>query len=52
MAGETKTRSTERVREAAAAAGLAIEIVTMPQSTRTAAEAAAACGTTVSRIVK
>ena len=45
-------RSTERVRAAAAAAGLAIQIREMPQSTRTAAEAAAACGTSVAQIVK
>lgn len=46
------TRSTDRVRTAAAAIGLAIEIREMPQSTRTAAEAAAACGTSVAQIVK
>jgi len=45
-------RSTDRVKLAAAAAGLAIDIRDMPQSTRTAAEAAAACGTTVAQIVK
>lgn len=45
-------RSTDRVRMAAEAAGLAINIRAMPQSTRTAAEAAAACGTTVAQIVK
>ena len=45
-------RSTDRVRAAAAAVGLAIEIREMPQSTRTAAEAAAACGTSVAQIVK
>ena len=48
----SKPRSTERVRAAAEAAGLQIEIREMPQSTRTAAEAAAACGTTVRQIVK
>jgi prolyl-tRNA editing enzyme YbaK/EbsC (Cys-tRNA(Pro) deacylase) len=47
-----KPRSTDRVRAAAAAAGLPIEIRDMPQSTRTAPEAAAACGTTVAQIVK
>ncbi len=47
-----RVRSTDRVRDAAAAAGLAIEIREMPQSTRTAAEAAAACGTSVAQIVK
>ena len=37
---------------AAAAAGLPIAIRNMPQSTRTAEEAAAACGTSVGQIVK
>jgi prolyl-tRNA editing enzyme YbaK/EbsC (Cys-tRNA(Pro) deacylase) len=41
-----------RVRAAAAAAGLAVDIVTHAQSTRTAEEAAAACGCAVGRIVK
>ncbi len=45
-------RSTDRVLAAASAAGLPIEIREMPQSTRTAAEAAAACGTSVAQIVK
>ena len=45
-------KSTERVRAAAATVGLAIEIREMPQSTRTAAEAAAACGCSVAQIVK
>lgn len=40
------------MRAAAEAAGLALEIREMPQSTRTAAEAAAACGTSVAQIVK
>lgn len=40
------------MRAAAEAAGLAIAIREMPQSTRTAAEAAAACGTSVAQIVK
>lgn len=44
--------STERVIAAAAAANLAIEVVTMPASTRTAEEAAAACGCAVGQIVK
>ena len=47
-----KMRSTDRVRQAAEAAGLAISIREMPQSTRTAEEAAAACGTSVGQIVK
>ena len=41
-----------RVLEAASAAGLQIEIVTHAQSTRTAEEAAAACGCAVGQIVK
>lgn len=44
--------STERVRAALEAAGAAVEIQTMPASTRTAEEAAAACGCTVGEIVK
>ena len=44
--------STERVRAALAAAGLPDTIRTMPASTRTAQEAAAACGCTVGQIVK
>jgi prolyl-tRNA editing enzyme YbaK/EbsC (Cys-tRNA(Pro) deacylase) len=46
------TRSTERVRAAAEAAGIPLEIREMPHSTRTAEEAAAACGTSVAQIVK
>jgi prolyl-tRNA editing enzyme YbaK/EbsC (Cys-tRNA(Pro) deacylase) len=45
-------RSVDRVRAAAEAAGLPIAIREMPQSTRTAEEAAAACGTSVAQIVK
>ena len=45
-------RSTDRVKTAAEAAGLAIDIREMPQSTRTAAEAAVACGCAVAQIVK
>jgi prolyl-tRNA editing enzyme YbaK/EbsC (Cys-tRNA(Pro) deacylase) len=44
--------SIDRVTEAAAAAGLQIEIVRMGASTRTAEEAAAQCGCTVAQIVK
>jgi prolyl-tRNA editing enzyme YbaK/EbsC (Cys-tRNA(Pro) deacylase) len=44
--------SAERVREAAARLGLAVSIREMPQSTRTAEEAAAACGCRVGQIVK
>lgn len=47
-----RLRSTDRVRAAAEAAGLNVEIREMPQSTRTAAEAADACGTSVAQIVK
>ena len=47
-----RVRSTDRVRAAASAAGLTIELRELPQSTRTAAEAAAACGTSVAQIVK
>lgn len=47
-----RMRSTERVEAAAREAGLAIEVRSMPQSTRTAAEAAAACGCEVAQIVK
>ncbi len=45
-------RSTDRVRAAAETAGLALDIRLMPQTTRTAADAAAACGTSVGQIVK
>lgn len=45
-------RSTQRVLEAANRLGLAPEIVEMPESTRTAIEAAAACGCEVAQIVK
>jgi Cys-tRNA(Pro) deacylase len=45
-------RSTDRVKAAADAAGLAITIREMPQSTRTAEEAASAVGTSVAQIVK
>lgn len=44
--------STERVARAASAAGLDIEIRLMPESTRTAEEAARACGCDVGQIVK
>jgi prolyl-tRNA editing enzyme YbaK/EbsC (Cys-tRNA(Pro) deacylase) len=45
-------RSTDRVRAAAEAAGLPLAVREMPASTRTAEEAAAACGTSVAQIVK
>ena len=44
--------SIERVTQAAADAGLAIEVKRMGASTRTAEEAAAQCGCTVAQIVK
>ena len=44
--------STERVMQAASAASLDIEIRIMPESTRTAEEAARACGCSVGQIVK
>jgi len=47
-----RMRSTDRFRAAAAKAGLAVEIREMPRSTRTAEEAAAACGVSVAQIVK
>jgi prolyl-tRNA editing enzyme YbaK/EbsC (Cys-tRNA(Pro) deacylase) len=46
------SRSINRVRQAAEAAGLPIEIRRMGESTRTAEEAAAQCGVTVGQIVK
>lgn len=47
-----KSRSTERVARAAADLGLEITVVAMPESTRTATEAATACGCEVGQIVK
>ena len=47
-----KGGSKARVAAAAEAAGLEIEVVTMPESTRTAVDAAEACGCTVGQIVK
>lgn len=44
--------SAQKVHDAALALGLAIVIREMPQSTRTAEEAAAACGCAVEQIVK
>lgn len=46
------SKSVNRVKAAAKAAGLETEIRRMPDSTRTAAEAAAACGCMVAQIVK
>lgn len=45
-------RSAQRVIEAAAAAGLTIEVVEFPDGTRTAEDAARAVGSSVSSIVK
>lgn len=42
----------QRVQDAASVLGLAVEVRHMSQSTRTAGEAAAACGCSVGRIVK
>lgn len=47
-----KQSSKERVAEAASRLGLDVEIKTMPASTRTAEDAAAACGCEVAQIVK
>lgn len=44
--------ASERVQAAAQALGLPIEIVIMPASTRTAEEAATACGCAVGQIIK
>lgn len=46
------TNSIGRVEDAARAAGLEINVQRMPESTRTAVEAAAACGTSPAQIVK
>lgn len=46
------SKSVQRVREAAAEAGLAIEVRRMGESTRTAEEAAQQCGCEVAQIVK
>ncbi|MEX0406935.1 YbaK/EbsC family protein [Aquibium sp. LZ166] len=46
------SKSVERVRQAAAASGLEIEVRRMGESTRTAEEAAAQCGVGVGQIVK
>jgi prolyl-tRNA editing enzyme YbaK/EbsC (Cys-tRNA(Pro) deacylase) len=50
--GRKAMGSVDRVTAAAEAAGLAIAIREMPASTRTAEDAAAACGVTVGQIVK
>jgi len=51
-AGSDGQGSVARVAQAASAAGLDIEIVRMGRPTRTAAEAAAACGVEIAQIVK
>ena len=45
-------RSAQRVQDSARDLGLEIEVVEMPESTRTAPEAAAACGCELGQIVK
>lgn len=45
-------KSAQRVRDAALDAGLTIEVMEMPSSTRTAEDAANACGCAVGQIVK
>jgi prolyl-tRNA editing enzyme YbaK/EbsC (Cys-tRNA(Pro) deacylase) len=50
--GPRRKGGVERVREAVAAAGLATHVREMPDSTRTAPEAAAAVGCDVAQIVK
>lgn len=49
---QSVSKNTRRVIEAADRLGLAVEVVEMPASTRTAVEAAAACGTSVAQIIK
>ena len=46
------SKSIKRVQAAAEAAGLAIEVKRMGESTRTAEEAASQCGCSVAQIVK
>ena len=46
------SKSIARVEKAAEAAGIEIDVIRMPTSTRTAAEAARACGCDVAQIVK
>lgn len=52
MSDAPETGSVARVRAALSAAGLRAEVRRMPASTRTAEEAAAACGCSVAQIVK
>ena len=51
-AGGGLSASAQRVQDALAARGFALAVVELPQSTRTAAEAAAAVGAEVGQIVK
>ncbi len=46
------SKSIKRVEQAAKAAGMDISVLRMPDSTRTAGEAAQACGCCVGQIVK
>jgi prolyl-tRNA editing enzyme YbaK/EbsC (Cys-tRNA(Pro) deacylase) len=52
MTTDKLPKSAQKVAEAARALGLETSVVEMPASTRTAAEAAAACGCRVGQIVK
>ena len=52
MSERTRPSSIDRVRTAAEQLSLTIDIMRMDQSTRTATEAAAACGCAVAQIVK
>lgn len=49
---ETLSASAQRIQDALAAAGKELRVVELPQSTRTAAEAASAIGCTVAQIAK
>lgn len=52
MTAPARQRGVDRVRAALEAAGIGVEIKTFPDSTRTAADAAAAIGCTVAQIAK
>jgi prolyl-tRNA editing enzyme YbaK/EbsC (Cys-tRNA(Pro) deacylase) len=51
-AGEKLSASAQKVADAASAAGLAVTVIERAESTRTAEDAAAACGCTVGQIIK
>ena len=51
-AGEPSSRSVSRVKDALRAAGITADVVELPQSTRTSAEAARAIGCTTAQIAK